>query len=114
MRQKCLDDMAIIRNSTPFDSVKKKFSSTDEIHFKNRSADNATIGVRVKHPYSGGNSSKQQAARAALATAAAAAKTALADPEQRAQYEQEFKKQKKYMYLRPYVIAQLYVAPPKD
>lgn len=102
--------MAIIRNSTPFDSVKKKFSGTDEIYFKNRAADNATIGVRMKHPYSG-CSTKQEAVRAALATASAAAKAALADPEQRKTYQEAFDKQKKYLYLRQYVTAQLYVAP---
>ena len=55
--------MAIIKNSTPFDSIQKKFSGSDEIHFRNRKKDNATIGVRVKNPYDGGNSEAQQAVR---------------------------------------------------
>ena len=51
--------MAIIKNSTPFDSIQKKFAGSDEIHFRNRKKDNATIGVRVKNPYDGGNSEAQ-------------------------------------------------------
>ena len=55
--------MAIIKNSTPFDSIQKKFSGSDEIHFRNRKKDNATIGVRVKNPYDGGSSEAQLAVR---------------------------------------------------
>ena len=99
--------MAIIKNSTPFDSVQKKFSGSDEIHFRNRKKDNATIGVRMKHPYHGGNSEAQQAVRNALKAAQAQATTILADPEQRATYEAKFKAQKKYITLRGYVVAQV-------
>ena len=102
------DDMAIIKNSTPFDSVQKKFSGSDEIHFRNRKKDNATIGVRVKHPYPGGNSEAQQAVRNAFTAAQAQVKTILADPEQRATYEAKFKAQKKYITLRGYVMAQVF------
>ena len=100
--------MAIIKNSTPFDSVQKKFSGSDEIHFRNRKKDNATIGVRVKHPYNGGNSKAQQAVRNAFTAAQAQATTILADPEQRATYEAKFKAQKKYITLRGYVVAQVF------
>lgn len=103
--------MAFIKNSTPFDSVKKKFSSSDEIHFRNRKKDNATIGVRVKHPYHGGNSEAQQAVRNALKAAQAQATTILADPEQCATYEAKFKAQKKYLTLRGYIMAQVYQKP---
>ena len=102
------DDMAIIKNSTPFDSVQKKFSGSDEIHFRNRKKDNATIGVRMKHPYRGGNSEAQQAVRNAFTAAQAQVKTILADPEQRATYEAKFKAQKKYITLRGYVMAQVF------
>ena len=102
------DDMAIIQNATPFDSVKKKFSGSDEIHFRNRKKDNATIGVRVKHPYDGGNSEAQLAVRNAFKAAQAQVKTILADPEQRATYEAKFKAQKKYITLRGYVVAQVF------
>ena len=105
------DDMAIIKNSTPFDSVQKKFSGSDEIHFRNRKKDNATIGVRMKHPYQGGNSEAQQAVRNAFTAAQAQVKTILADPEQRATYEAKFKAQKKYITLRGYIIAQIYQKP---
>ena len=102
------DDMAIIKNSTPFDSVQKKFSGSDEIHFRNRKKDNATIGVRVKNPYDGGNSEAQLAVRNAFTAAQAQATTILADPEQRATYEAKFKAQKKYITLRGYVVAQVF------
>ena len=100
--------MAIIKNSTPFDSIQKKFSGSDEIHFRNRKKDNATIGVRVKHPYDGGSSAAQQAVRTAFTNAQAQATTILADPTQRATYEAKFKAQKKYLTLRGYVVAQLF------
>ena len=100
--------MALIKNATPFDSVKKKFSGSDEIHFRNRKKDNATIGVRVKHPYNGGNSVAQQAVRNAFKDAHSQTTAILADPEQRATYEANFKSQKKYLTLRGYIFAQEY------
>ena len=104
----CRTRMAIIKNATPFDSVQKKFSGSDEIHFRNRKKDNATIGVRVKHPYDGGNSEAQLAVRNAFKAAHAQAATILADPEQRATYEAKFKAQKKYLTLRGYIVAQVF------
>ena len=102
--------MAVINPSTPFDSLKRKFSKSDQIYFKNRSADNATIGVRMKHP-STSNSTSQQAYRTAFAAATAQVKTIMADAEQRAPYEAQFRNQKKYMYLRNYIFAQVFVKP---
>ena len=107
-RKPIADSMAIIKNSTPFDSIQKKFSGTDEIHFRNRTKDNATIGVRVKNPYDGGKSEAQQAVRNAFKAAQTQATTILADPEQRATYEAKFKAQKKYITLRGYVVAQVF------
>ena len=101
--------MAIIKNSTPFDSIQKKFSGSDEIHFRNRKKDNATIGVRVKHPYDGGSSAAQQAVRTAFTNAQTQATTILADPTHRATYEAKFKAQKKYLTLRGYIVAQVFV-----
>jgi hypothetical protein len=100
--------MALIKNSTPFDSVQKKFAGSDEIHFRNRKKDNATIGVRVKHPYKGGNSEAQQAVREAFKAAQTQTSAILADPEQRATYEAKFKAQKKYLSLRGYIFAQVF------
>jgi hypothetical protein len=100
--------MAIIRNATPFDSIKKKFSGSDEIHFRNRTKDNATIGVRVKNPYDGGNSEKQVALRNAFKTAHEQVATILADEAQKASYMEKFKAQKKYVTLRGYIFAQVY------
>ena len=116
--------MAIIKPSTPFDSVKRKFSGTDEIHFKNRTADNATIGVRMKHPYDGGNSEKQLGVRSAFTAAQTATKAILAakssDTDQAnytkfTEYTKAFKAQKGkrngYLYLRDYIVAQEFVKP---
>ena len=100
--------MASIKNSTPFDSVQKKFSGSDEIHFRNRKKDNATIGVRVKNPYNGGNSSAQQTVRTAFKTAQQQVAQIMADPDQRATYEEKFKAQKKYITLRGYIMSQVY------
>ena len=100
--------MAIIKNATPFDSVRKKFSGSDEIHFRNRKKDNATIGVRVKHPYNGGSSEAQQAVRETFKTVRAQVDAIMADPEQRATYEAKYKAQKKYLSLRGYIFAMEY------
>ena len=100
--------MAIIKNSTPVDSIKKKFSGSDEIHFRNRKKDNATIGVRVKHPYNGGSSEAQQAVRETFKTVRAQVDAIMADPEQRATYDAKYKAQKKYLSLRGYIFAMEY------
>ena len=102
------DDMALIKNSTPFDSIKKKFSGSDEIHFRNRKKDNATIGVRVKNPYDGGNSEAQKAVRETFKTVRAQVDAIMADPEQRASYEAKYNAQKKYLSLRGYIFAKEY------
>jgi len=103
--------MAILKNSTPFDSVQGRFSGTDQIHFRNRTVDNATIGVRVKHPNTGEGTAAQTAVRTAFATAQAAVATAMADSTQKASYTAAFKAQKKYKTLRGYIFAQVFVAP---
>ena len=103
--------MAILKNSTPFDSIRGKFSGTDQIHFRNRTVDNATIGVRVKHPYSGEPSANQLACQTAFTTAQEAVKTAMADSTQLATYTKAFKAQKKYKTLRGYIFSKVYVAP---
>ena len=100
--------MAIIKNSTPFDSIQKKFSGSDEIHFRNRKKDNATIGVRVKHPYDGGNSEAQKTVREKFKTVRAQVDAIMADPEQKASYNAKYKAQKKYLSLRGYIFAQEY------
>lgn len=100
--------MALIKPSTPFDRVQRKFAKSDEIHFRNRKADNATISVRMKHPYDGGSSAAQLAHRAKFAQAIAAANTAMEDSTQRAAYETAFRKQRKYITLHGYIVAQEY------
>ena len=100
--------MALIKNSTPFDSVKKKFAGTDEIHFRNRKKDNATIGVRVKNPYNGGNYEAQIAVRDAFKAAQAQVQTIMDDAEQRATYQTKFKAQKKCLTLRGYIFSQVF------
>ena len=104
--------MAMIKPSTPFDTIKRKFAKSDEIHFRNRKADNATISVRMKHPYNGGSSAAQIAHRAKFALAIAAANTALQDAQQKAAYKTAFLKQRKYITLYGYVVAQEYAKLP--
>jgi len=103
--------MAILKNSTPFDTIQGRFSGTDQIHFRNRKVDNATIGVRVKHPSNGGNSTDQLASRTAFSTAVTAVATAMANTTQLATYKSAFKAQKKYKTLRGYIFSQVYEAP---
>lgn len=98
--------MALIKPSTPFDAIKRKFAKSDEIHFRNRKADNATISVRMKHPYNGGNSANQIAHRAKFKSASDAVKALTS--EEKAAYEVAFKKQKKYITLQGYMFAQEY------
>ena len=100
--------MALIKPSTPFDTIKRKFAKTDEIHFRNRKADNATISVRVKHPYDGGHSQAQLANRLKFTQAQAAADAAMTDTQQREAYETTFRKQHKYITLRGYIFAKEY------
>ena len=102
--------MARIKPSTPFDTIKQKFAKSDEIYFKNRAVDNATIGVRLKHP-SASNTVKQQAIRTAFSTAMAQVKTIMADSAQLETYETAFRAQKKYLSLRGYIFAQVFVKP---
>ncbi|MCQ2341355.1 MAG: hypothetical protein MJZ48_02740 [Paludibacteraceae bacterium] len=109
--------MAIIKPSTPFDSIRRKFAHSDDIHFKNRRADNATIAVRMKHPYDGGSSASQIANREKFAEVSATVKAILAatstDTDQAnytllTAYKAAFKNQKRYLYLRSYIFAQEY------
>lgn len=109
--------MAIIKTATPFDSIKKKFAKSDDIYFKNRTADNATIAVRMKHPYDGGASASQIANREKFAEVAATVKAILtatstdtnpANYNLLTAYKQAFKNQKHYLYLRSYIFAQEY------
>lgn len=109
--------MSKIKLSTPFDSVRKKFAKSDDIYFKNRKADNATIGVRMKHPYDGGNSELQQAARAKFATVSATVKAIMAAKSSDTDtanytklqaYQTAFKNQHRYLYLRDYIFAKEY------
>lgn len=58
--------------------------------------------------YDGGNSAAQQQARTAFTAAIAQVATILADPTQRAQYEQQWKRQHKYKTLRGYIFAKVY------
>lgn len=99
--------MAKIENATPFDSMRCKFAKTDQIYFKNRKKDNATIGVRMKHP-AVPDSVNQKRAQADFATVQAAVKTIMADSTQLAPYQKAFKKQRKYTSLRGYVFHCIY------
>lgn len=101
--------MAHINMSTPHDSENGKYARTDQIYFKIRKFDEAVIGVRLKHPNDNQPpSDAQKAAQDTLTAVAAKVKTALADPDQKAQYKTKWKAQRKYKTLTGYVFHLLY------
>ncbi len=90
--------------ATPYDSNKGKYARTDQIYFKIRKFDEATIGVRLKHPTDNQPpTAAQKQAQDLFATVAAKVKTALADVTQRAQYKAQWKAQRKYKTLTSYI-----------
>ena len=96
--------MARLNMATPFDSNNGKYARTDQIHFKIRKFDEATFGVRMKHPATNEPpTAGQLAAQTKLTAVAALVKAALADPQQKAELKAEFHKQKKYKTLTGYV-----------
>lgn len=103
--------MAKINMATPFDSNNGKYARTDQIYFKIRIFDERTLGVRLKHPTTNEPpSAGQEAAQAKLAAVSAQVKAALADPQQKASYKADWKKQKKYKTLTGFVFHELYNA----
>lgn len=101
--------MSKIKLMTHLDSVRGKYSRTDEVHTRVRKVDNQVIGVRLKNPATNEPPSAAQAAAQAKFTATMAlVATALANAEQRATYLAAWKKQRKYKTLRGYVFHNLY------
>ena len=95
--------------ATPYDSNKGKYARTDQIYFKIRKFDEATFGVRLKHPTDNQPpTAAQQTAQTLFTTVAAKVKTALADASQKATYKTEWKAQRKYKTLWSYVFHKLY------
>lgn len=95
--------------ATPYDSNKGKYARTDQIYFKIRKFDEATFGVRLKHPTDNQPpTAAQQAAQDTFITVAGKVKTALADASQKATYKTEWKAQRKYKTLWSYVFHKLY------
>ena len=101
--------MSKINLMTHLDSVSGKYSKTDNVYTKVRKFDNQTIGVRLKHPVDNNPpSAAQKQAQQKFAAVMTLVKTALADSEQKAAYEAEWKKQKKCKTLRGFVFRKLY------
>ena len=101
--------MAKIKNATPFDSIKCKFSKTDEIYFKNRTKDNATIGVRLKNPATP-KAQSQLDAQDDFKTVQTAVNAIMADATQLAPYKQRYDAQRKFTNLRGYVFHCIYAS----
>ena len=96
--------MAKLKLMTHLDGVSGKYSKTDEVYTKIRKFDNQTIGVRIKHPATNEPpTAAQQEAQNNFASVVALVNTALANSEQKAAYEAQWKKQKKYKTLRGFV-----------
>lgn len=99
--------MAKLENATPFDSMRCKYAKTDQIYFKNRKKDNATIGVRMKHP-AVPESTNQKRAQADFTTVQEAVKTIMADSTQLAPYKKAYDNQRKFTSLRGYIFHCIY------
>ena len=101
--------MAIINPMTHIDSMKGKYSKTDSVYTRIRAFDEATIGVRLKHPTTNEPpSAAQKQAQDLFATVAAKVKAALADATQKADYKAQWKAQRKYKTLTSYIFHKLY------
>ena len=95
--------------ATPYDSNKGKYARTDQIYFKIRKFDEATFGVRLKHPTDNQPpTAAQQTAQTLFTTVAAKVKTALADATQKADYKAQWKAQRKYKTLTSFIFHKLY------
>ena len=96
--------MSKIKVMTHFDSVRGKYSKTDEVYTRVRQIDNQVIGVRLKHPATNNPPSAAQAqAQIRFAEIVGLVNTALANAEQKATYKAAWRKQMKYKTLRGYV-----------
>ncbi len=97
--------------ATPYDSNKGKYARTDQIYFKIRKFDEATFGVRLKHPTTNEPpTAAQKTAQDLFTTVAGKVKLALQDASQRAQYKADWKAQRKYKTLTSFIFHKLYEA----
>ena len=103
--------MAKITLHGMFARVQGKFNRSETLYFKRCNCGKEQLGVDLLNPVRHSKNSKVLACQAALKTAIEAAKSALADPEQRAELEANFAKQSKYDTLFQYTVAQKYVKP---
>ena len=94
-----------------FARVRGKFNKSETLYFKGCPCGKEQLGVDLLNPVRKSKNSKVLACQAALKSAIEAAKSALADPEQRAELEANFAKQSKYDTLLQYTVAQKYVKP---
>ena len=94
---------------THIDSMKGKYSKSDRVYTRIRAFDEATIGVRLKHPTTNEPpTAAQQTAQTLFTTVAAKVKTALADATQKADYKAQWKAQRKYKTLTSFIFHKLY------
>lgn len=101
--------MAKINPMSHIDSFNGKYHHTDEVYAKIRKFDEQVIGIRLKNPVTNDPPSEaQQAVQEKFKEVIAQAKTALENPEQKALFKSEWKKQKKYKTLLSFVFHKLY------
>ena len=101
--------MALINLMTHLDTVSGKYAKSDKVYTKVRKFDNQVIGVRLKNPATNEPpSAAQQVAQTKFAAVNAQVQTTLANAEQKATYEAQWRKQKKYKTLHGYVFHLLY------
>jgi di/tripeptidase len=101
--------MAKLEPFTHLDTFKGKYAKSDKVYAKVRKFDNQMIGVRLKNPVTNEPpSAAQQTVQDKMKTIMAQVKTALADADQKATLEAEWKQQRKCKTLTGYVFRKFY------
>ena len=98
--------MSAIKPMGLVESMSGKLCGHSDIYFFRRNG--KVFTGKLCNPSTKASTEAQQAHRTKFATARANAKIALADPEQRAAYLEEFQKPKKYKDLNGFVFAKEY------
>ena len=98
--------MSKIKLEAPFRAFRGKICKHSDIIFKKMGS--TIFTSQICNPRTSDFSAEELARQSKFTQIAQQVKTIMADPEQRAPYEQAFKMQTKYTQLRGYIFAQLY------
>ena len=101
--------MARLEPFTYLDTFKGKYAKSDKVYAKVRKFDNQMIGVRLKNPVTNDPpSAAQQTVQEKFKTIWAQVKTALADADQKATLETEWKQKRRCKSLAGYAFSKFY------